>query len=580
MIRCYPFLENAIQLQNLNKESPNKLFTSLKEDLSILYGNIINREVCPEFFTNFDFYCNLNCSFLGYQHNNNIVDDFRVNERNDITGNLYSYYLKYNYIFRKILNSDLISSCLPNWIDFIFGIKQSEIKQDSFYKFHNISNEDKLNLEQKVDEYIKLYNNNNQITNNEIRKKISEKIDFLIYYGITPHKILKNTIKLKTSKKIKNSNKEYLEICENIFFVKNNDNILILFKNKKYNDNSKKILIWNYNNNIKMKELEKNLYNCGYIKQLDKIKNIFNKTKIPIYKPCYSMCTFIMFNKLFILTCRYLGNIFKVQNMDYCIDVLCEDFVTCITCRKVCNSNSEEVFIYSGLKNGKLIEWYVKDRLNDFEKINVVERNFIYCHKGEMTCMEIYENQKIIITGGEDKMIFIRKVYDFELLTAINLIYCYMNPIIQQKINIIPTLIIVSELNCIYVLLYNWDIGKSFIRGYNLNGLYFNQSDEQYYMNICFTKNSNLLVSYYDKNEIEILNCYDFRSVYTASLFPFVANCEKKNNKKEKEKGREDNGRLIWNDYYYDKQELILLFEKKIIKGSIVDKEDKMIINN
>ena len=84
------------------------------------------------------------------------------------------------------------------------------------------------------------------------------------------------------------------------------------------------------------------------------------------------MCQFTMFNKLFILTCRYLGNFFKIQNNDYYIDVFCEDFVSCITCKKDLESleDSEEI-IYTGLKNGKLIEWFIKERLNDYKKINI-----------------------------------------------------------------------------------------------------------------------------------------------------------------------------------------------------------------
>ena len=75
--------------------------------------------------------------------------------------------------------------------------------------------------------------------------------------------------------------------------------------------------------------------------------------------------------------------------------------------------------ISTGLKNGKLIEWYIKQNLNDYNKINIRERNSYHCDKGEITCIEIYHNQHILITGGEDKMIFIRKTFDFELLTII-----------------------------------------------------------------------------------------------------------------------------------------------------------------
>ena len=573
LVRIYPFMETMVQLQNVDKENPNRLIKTMINLLKLLKVNFENREACPEFFSNFDFFSNLNCAFLGFQSNLDIVDDFTT-DNNEITGNLFSFYFKYIYTFRKLLNSYLVSKYLPNWIDFIFGTKQFEKNENSFYNFNRYSYEEKLNLDDKLDEYIKRYQNNEGLSNKELRDKINLKIDFLNNFGITPHKILNNRVKLKTTSKIKISHDEIVEINKNIYFIKNNESILILFKNKKGNDKTKKIILWNYNNNKKANELEKNAFTCGYIKQLSKIKIDNSLNKIPIFKPCYSMCKFIMFNKLFILTCRYLGNIFKIQNNDYYIDVLCEDFVTCITSRNAFEYNTGDMIVYTGLKNGKVIEWYIKHSLDDYGKINIKELNSFHCHKGEITCFEIYENQNILITGGEDKMLFIRKTYDFELLTAINLVYCYMNPIINQKINIIPTLIKVSDLNCIYVLLYNYDTGKSFIRGYNVNGLFFKQSEENYYMNICFTKNCNLLVSYYDKKEIDIINCYDLQNTNCSiSLNNFMNNFDKKSNKKKMEKEKEDDDILIWYDYDSNNHELILLYPNKIVKGNIKDKE-------
>ena len=39
--------------------------------------NLENRESIPELFSNFDYYSNLNCSFLGIQSNKNLVDDYK-----------------------------------------------------------------------------------------------------------------------------------------------------------------------------------------------------------------------------------------------------------------------------------------------------------------------------------------------------------------------------------------------------------------------------------------------------------------------------------------------------------------------
>ena len=95
------------------------------------------------------------------------------------------------------------------------------------------------------------------------------------------------------------------------------------------------------------------------------------------------MCTFFKFGKLFILTCRYLGNIFKIQCSDYSIDVLCEDFVSCVAYKQkqklVENIPEDNDIVYTGLKNGKLIEWHVMHMKNDEGKLIIKEKKkFIF----------------------------------------------------------------------------------------------------------------------------------------------------------------------------------------------------------
>ena len=101
LLRNYPFVEAMIQLQNLTKESPNRLFTSMDQCLRVLDKNLENRESIPELFSCFDYYCNLNCAFLGIQGNGALVDDLKTNIKDDIMDNLYSSYFKYVYIFRR-----------------------------------------------------------------------------------------------------------------------------------------------------------------------------------------------------------------------------------------------------------------------------------------------------------------------------------------------------------------------------------------------------------------------------------------------------------------------------------------------
>ena len=65
----------------------------------------------------------------------------------------------------------------------------------------------------------------------------------------------------------------------------------------------------------------------------------------------------------------------------------------------------------------------------------------------------------------------------------------------------------VSELNLLYVLIYDNDKKNSYIRGYNLNGLLFAQTNNQtQYNNISFTKYNNLVVGSYNSNSIQVLS--------------------------------------------------------------------------
>ena len=249
------------------------------------------------------------------------------------------------------------------------------------------------------------------------------------------------------------------------------------------------------------------------------------KNKIPLYDLSYSI-SYIehkslkknKWSNITILSCRYLGNYFNIQNIEKNINIFCEDFVTCI------KSNSNEFFdnFYTGLINGKLIEWEITSNLD------VKEIKHIYSHSSSITAIEIYNRQNIIITAGEDKFIHIRKRFDFELLTAINLNYCFGNPTISQNFNIFPSLIKISDLNLLYVLLYDLDSETNFIRGYNLNGLYFAQTDKNLRKdsqnkkmiinNFSFTKNSNLVIGFYYQSKYILLNSWDLNINKTYNL--------------------------------------------------------------
>ena len=60
---------------------------------------------------------------------------------------------------------------------------------------------------------------------------------------------------------------------------------------------------------------------------------------------------------------------------------------------------------------------------------------------------------------------------------------------------------------------------------------FIKESAEKLFMNICFTKNYNLLVTYYFGKEIKILNCYNLEVVEDFYIYlpSFVENIENNN---------------------------------------------------
>ena len=174
---------------------------------------------------------------------------------------------------------------------------------------------------------------------------------------------------------------------------------------------------------------------------------------------------------------------------------LCEDFVT-----SVCTISKDEFLI--GLKNGKLIKGNIIEKNNneneeeiDLNKIelNVNYEKYIQGHKGAIDVIEIDLRLGIVITAGEDNYIYIRKLYDFELLTPI-----------KVKDKYIITMVKVSNMNLLYIICLNKINKHSIIFGYTLSGIQFGKSEYGYYTNIDFTKSGNI-VSLINKMDIGIL---------------------------------------------------------------------------
>ena len=525
LMRLNPYCQGMIKLQNYHNENPNRIFLSFQSLESILNSGADNRELIPDFFCYFDFLINLNCNFFGQVKPTSINDDFDIlSNQKQKTKYIFSPYVHNLYREKKLINSLLISKELHEWVDIIFGKRQllddddNDEAAESCNIYKKYCYEQRTNFEKEIELTEKLINSN-EIDEKELIKRIKEvksHISFAVNFGMTPKQILKSTICFEEENKsiFNEFNKNFEDKL--LFFEKiNNEEYLVLKDiNKKVKYKSRNIGLYTFKNkNL----IEHKLYECKKMSLMKKYKNITidfgnKKEKRHLYNPCYSFSYTHLelksgkknkFSNLIIFSCRYLGNYFNVQNADKNINVYCEDFVTCI---KAKNKESSGIF-YTGLYNGKLIEWEIN---SNFE---IKETKHIYSHGSSITALELYDRQNIVVTGSEDKYIHIRKQYDFELLTVINLNYLYPKSDFSQNLNIFPSLIKISDLNLLYVLLYDLDKETSFIRGYNLNGLFFAETEDIENKNvinsISFTKNSNLIIGFFNLNQYYLLQSWD-----------------------------------------------------------------------
>ena len=585
LMRLNPYLKSFIKLQEGRLEEPNRTFNNFKETEETLDFQNDNRELIPDFFCYFDFLLNLNCNLFGIYNNELLIDDFSFFLNIDISQyyNRISYFVVSLLNYNKVLNHYFVSRIINNWVDIIFGPRQLPNNNKELLEccnvYKKISYEQKTDIEKELqpfEEKITL-NQKNEKEESQFMNKIEPIIVNIINFGICPRKILDENVvfdgKVKTYESIF---KDY-KFPEDklIYFNYINDDNFILMKDIKKNKIKirEALLIENKN----LKEKENVIYNFKSMNPM-KEKNGIKKVQLYQYRYAYSTL-YLQFNKLkllIVLSCRYFENYFRVQCQDRIINVFYEDFITCIRSRNLFEGDS---IFYTGMINGKLTEWGIVPFLDNNKnkkkmlKCNynfiIKERKHLYAHKSSISVIETYSKQRIIITAGEDKFIYIRKMFDFELLTAIDLTYSFGNQIISRYINIFPSMIKVSDLNLLFVLIYDYDKKQTFIRGYNLNGIFFAQTDKNLFEenlqinNFSFTKNSNLIVGFYNSNKFYVLNAGILSPIWVKEL-------EEKDEGKKGENENEIGNKIV--EFNSNNGEFYILKEHEVIFTSINDK--------
>ena len=342
--------------------------------------------------------------------------------------------------------------------------------------------------EENEERYINILNINFDNKNSEKDTFISNHDCFQIPYFISYDKIKENhyyIYKIKYAFSSFNNyegNENYKNInTKEIYHTFSRE---IITNIKKVEKISNKNVIKNTNKNIN-KTINKNS-NKSLNKNIETNENIYYK----------------------FITCRYIDNSFKIHRFPKYknnnnkkddiykpISYICEEFVCSCCTISFCQ-------FLIGLKNGKLIQFYIEQKedlgnKNTSDFFNIKIEKYIQAHFGKINVIEINRRLGIIITCGDDNYILIRKLYDFELLSPIKI-----------KNKYIITLAKVSPLNFLYIVCYNKEKNTSVIFGYTLTGLKFAKSDYGFYDNIDFTLNGNI-VTFKNRKELYILSGND-----------------------------------------------------------------------
>ena len=532
MVRISPYTEEQIRFQNNQFDSPSRQLNSIDEILTILSNSHDNRELIPEYFTTVEFYLNMNYVYFGFRLNDKVlIND--VNQQSSFFNSLAQYVYFNRLVLNIRFNmDDLIKQWfdkelkINSWIDLIFGVRQwsDKPKRDDLNLFGKYCYKQYINLDKKLEKYKR-----DQLSDDEIIEKIKKRKLQIINFGQCPevlfHRNHKKNYLQKTReggelekddfdkfsdrgvqnifnfKKFEEDTKKSFNIVD--FWVTDNDEInnnyiyfltfegnnlnelyILIYKDENDRQNKPKytIKIEEINLFSKKKKIERKRKTIKQPSNTDK-KNKDNtkptKEYISYYSytlsPKHCIIDICLNNRLYFFLGRNIDNSLKIYEVDITkekegklkYNIPTDSFVSCI-CKK------DKFYFFTGHKNGKILEWkitYNKEEKNE-RIINIEIIRDIIAHKDSMVCCINYlEKHNIIITSSFDGKLFIRKYFDFELLSIIQT---------KNKDNIIK--FVYTDYDLLYLLVSpktKNPNNKSYILIYTLNGLLVEVSSEK-----------------------------------------------------------------------------------------------------
>ena len=531
LMRTNPFTNNMIKFQSNCFDIPDRQYNDIKQTIFLCQKMNNNREMIPELFSIPEIYINLNDNDFGKQKEGVRVHNisFEPYAENPI---------QFSYMIKDLINNNIeINNSINKWFDFIFGVNQlgsyctSQVKISSQEKEKlkslrrfNSYCYGKLNNVKKLYISAQKHNKSYKDLYNDIRMHVNIAINF----GQCPYQLLTELHPYKNKKisviiddnfsgfhmtpgdsnnsgennsfsrynsafnfKVNKTTSNYLNNMSKIndIYKLKSDGQIIYFSRSSNNNylycflSDKSLEIYKYDS-------KKNIYN--YIKTiLPKTKFLFlKKTKNNnlIFTQKYLFCEI---NENALIYCRTLNKTLIYYN--YIEDVEIPISLHSYTSSILYIKNNE---FLTGHDNGKITKWKInistRDKTPILELLQTLKSN-----KNSITCLT-YDEKINIIAGCDNSTIMIRKYYDFEYLSCIN---------IQNKENK-NTFIVdvkINDYNFIYALIYIEEDDLYELQGFTLNGIYFGKYRGNI-SNFDITKTGKIIVGDKRKPIIKVLD--------------------------------------------------------------------------
>ena len=494
LFRINPFTNNQIKLQNGKFDAPTRQISSFQEICEVFKDHKETCELIPEYFYLIESFLNLNFNFFGFLNKKvkNIVNNLKLTKGFDSLLELLLFQ-------QNFINSDETSSNVNKWIDNIFGENQMTDKKNviNSYPFECYEK----NIKKKVENEIKELENNKDENINMAKAIDDVKTNFMITYllGQCPDQLFNKSHPQYYGKNADNnnfnktymksecksiSNKDFIYMSErnpspngnsdnNYFYIVTNKEILVFNRQMKSVsnlciDNIKKIYpFFEYNNtansgkNDKDNNLDNNSIDNKNINANESNYNIlYNKQYI------YKRLIFDIEDCKFFFIGGYIDNSYKIYFKSK-ENSMCYNYITnsIITCMKYMNNSN---IYFTGHINGRITKW--KYNFVEMKELNIScsQVSSILAHRSGVSLLEIHDNLHLLLSASDkDGVIFIRKIFDYELLSVIQ--YNNLNKRIID-INIDKEYIIITY---IYKKMINNIIQK--IVTYSVNGIKFSK---------------------------------------------------------------------------------------------------------